>query len=146
MFCYSNMFLDGSLFSEGAFAWVNDEERTETLLNQLYLRGSLMSRNTIGGSSYEDEGEYPKGDGSSTADYDEAVDYDLNMIRQFRRCYEIDEATGLPDVSLFEDCGEGEELSSYRDENGDSIYSPFVVEYSPAEDLPIFTVESGLFN
>jgi hypothetical protein len=145
---YANMFLDGSLFSSGAFGWASDTVRTEGLMNQLYLKGSLMSRNTIGGSSYrDDDNEFPKGDGSTTEEYVEAVEYDLNMIRQYRLCHLIDEDTGLPDEETFVECEEGEMLSSYVDEDtGLSVYSPFVVEYDSAGSLPVFSVESGLFN
>lgn len=148
---YANIFLDGSMFSKSSTydgdlpTWASDELRVETLLNQLYLKGSLMSRNTLGGAlDLDEDGQYPLGDGTYTTDYDEALEYDLNSLRQFRLCFPIG-ADGLPDETLDPElCGEGENLSGYTNEDGEQIYSSLIIEYAPADDLPVFVSGAGL--
>ncbi len=150
---WANFFLDGSLFSYNGTppstvypTWTSDENRIETLANQLYLKGSLVSRNTVNGAEDSDgDGSYDLGDGTSTTSYGVAREYDLNLLRQYRLCYGLN-ADGTLDISVEEECGEGELLSDYLDASGYVIYNPFILEYDPAEGLPIFTVESGLFN
>ncbi len=144
---YANIYADGSLFSkassynsEGVPQWSSEDVRIEALLNQIYLKGSLMSRNTAGGS---DDPSYPDGSGGTTTET-LAVEYDLNKLRQFRGCKELD-GSGVPIEGTWELCEEGEELSTYGLDNG--IYSSLVIEYDPPSgDMPIFTTESGLFN
>ena len=144
----ANLFLDGSVFSYNGAApagtvptYTSDELRLETLLNQLHLRGTLVSRNTVNGSG-DSDGLYDLGDGTTTTDYNVAREYDLNMLRQFRLCHPI--ADGVPDESVTEECDEGEQLSTYGEANG--FYNSFILEYDPAYQLPIFQVEYGLFN
>lgn len=153
---YANFFLDGSLFSYDGTPpstvypqWGGDEIRLETLMNQLYLKGSLVSHNTVGGATDSDgDGLYELGDGTTTAGlaqdegYEVAQEYDLNMLRQFRLCHPI--VNGVIDTNSTEPCGEGELLSAYGTVN--EIYNSFILEYNPANDLPIFSVESGLFR
>lgn len=151
---YANMFLDGSLFSYNGTApsgvvpeWSSDEERLEALMHQLYLKGSLVSRNTVNGSEGSDINEdgiytYDLGDGTTTTDYEVAREYDLNALRQFRQCHPI--VDGVPDTASREACDEGEELSVYGEANGN--YNSFILDYEPADGLPVFQVESGLFN
>ncbi len=149
---YANFFIDGALYSYNGVSsytaesdWANDEARVSTLLNQLYLNGSLVSRNTVNGSSDADgDGLYDLGDGTTTTDYDLAREHDLNMLRQYRLCYPLD-AYGVPDTSATPvACGEGESLSS---EYGDPTdYSSFILEYAPADNLPVFHTSSGFFN
>lgn len=153
-----NFFLDGSLFSyddDNAALLASgdvpdyggsDELRYETLANQLYLKGSLVSHNTVNGVEDSDgDGSYDLGDGTTTSDSEVAREYDLNMLRQYRLCWPlvdgVPDETGTPEV-----CGGGEVLSSYLDGDGYEVYNSFIIEYSPAEGLPIFSVESGLFN
>lgn len=155
---YANFFLDGGFFSysgdsasistEGEPTWVNDETRMATLLNQLYLNGSLVSRNTVNGSTGSEGSDgvtyYDVGDGTLTSSYTVAREHDLNLIRQYRLCYPL-LSTGLPDTSADPDvCNSGEELSSYGEANAD--YSSFILEYAPADSLPIFRSQNGLFN
>lgn len=151
-----NFFLDGSLFSnsgtidsDGRPVWTNEDLRMETLLNQLYLKGSLVSRNTVNGSVDSDgDGYYDLGDGTTTTSEDTAKEYDLNAIRQYRLCYAI--SGGVIDYNNIQECGDGQQLSGYLvEEEGYkpySIYNSFILEYEPASQLPIFEVESGLFN
>lgn len=142
---YTNMFLDGSLFSydgtqppaEEYPTWWSDEVRLESLKNQLYLKGSVISRNTVNGTDSLD-----KGDGTTAATTGISREYDLNKLRQYRLCYELDTDGSL--LSTTEECNEGETLSEYGTANG--VYNSFIIEYAPASDLPIFSVESGLFN
>lgn len=166
---YANIFADGGFYSYGGTstvttgvpAWANDETRVEILRNQLYLNGSLVARNTVNGSvdsdgdGYLEIGDgtlvseatlYPMDDGNQQSGYAIAREHDLNMIRQYRLCWPVDPATGLPDESdptARIDCGEAD-LSSYRDENGDPVYSSFILEYSAPSNLLIFTAENGL--
>lgn len=146
----ANLFLDGSLFSYNGTApsgtvptYSSDELRLETLMHQLHLKGSLVSRNTVNGSVDSDgDGIYDLGDGTTTTDFDTAREYDLNMLRQFRLCHPV--VDGVPDETLTEECEEGEQLSTYGEDNG--YYNSFILEYDPADELPIFQVEYGLFN
>jgi len=145
---WMNLFLDGSLFSYNGITpgevcptWPSEEERVEALLNQLHFKGSLVSRNTVNGSA--GSAPYDLGDGTTTDVYGVAREYDLNMLRQFRLCYGLN-ADGSLDYGTTEACDEGELLSDYGTENGYS--NPFILEYNPADGLPIFTVGSGFFN
>lgn len=141
---YANFFLDGAFYSYNGVttyteepSWTSDENRIESLYNQLYLNGSLVSRNTVNGADNSDaDGIYDVGDGTTTTNYAIAREHDLNMIRQFRLCYPLD-ATGLPDTTVDPSrCNEGESLSATF---GDSTnYSSFILEYAPADSLPIF--------
>ena len=151
---YTNMFLDGSLFSYSGLpstapatypTWYSDEVRLEYLQNQLYLKGSLVSRNTVNGADDPDASPsvWPIGDGTTSTGYNEAREYDLNLMRQYRLCYVLDSFGQL--TTATEECGEGATLSEYGEANP-GIYSSFIIEYSPASDLPIFNVESGLFR
>lgn len=147
----ANLFLDGSVFSyAGTFSsstdyvsWASDEDRLEALMNQLYFKGSIISRNTVNGAKDDTASSWELGDGNTTTDYDEAREYDLSKLRQFRLCYGIN-TDGTLDYDTTEACDEGEKLSSYGEENG--VYNSLIIEYSPASDLPIFTAESGMFN
>lgn len=142
---YANFFLDGAFYSYNGSttyadepSWTNDETRVRTLLNQLYLNGSLVSRNTVNGADNTDgDGIYDVGDGTTTTNYAIAREHDLNMIRQYRLCYPLDTATGLPDTSLDPvACREGEDLSEYGTDN--VLYNSFIIDYAPADSLPIF--------
>lgn len=150
---YANFFLDGALYSydgtttyEEEPSWANEETRTAVLLNQLYLNGSVVSRNTVNGATDLDgDGYYELGDGTTTQDELVAREHDLNKIREYRLCYPLD-STGLPDMAAAPEVCEGEEslLSTYGLEN--ELYSPFILDYAPADDLPIFRSQNGLFN
>ncbi|OGJ46325.1 hypothetical protein A3J23_03105 [Candidatus Peregrinibacteria bacterium RIFCSPLOWO2_02_FULL_48_14] len=147
---YTNMFLDGSLFSYSGFVptasyptWDSNDVRLEYLKHQLYLKGSLVSRNTVNGAPDGDcSAGCPKGDGTTTTTDAEGREYDLNLLRQYRLCYVLDSSGQL--TSSTEECGMDETLSEYGEANG--VYNSFIVEYDPASDLPIFNVESGLFR
>lgn len=148
---HANLFLDGGLYSfsgtvsaTGEPTWLNDAVRISILRNQLYLKGSLVSRNTVNGSSNEDgDFIYELGDGTTTSDFARVLEHDLNLLRQFRLCYPIDIITNLPDTTAeAERCEEGELLSDYGNEN--EIFNSFILDYSPPNKLPIFMMESGM--
>lgn len=148
---YANMFLDGSVFSYSGTAptttvyptWGTDEVRLEALMDQLYLNGSIVSRNTVNGSVDSDgDGYYSLGDGTETTVYGEAREYDLNLLRQYRQCFPV--VGGVLDTSSPEPCNEGEDLSAYGDLNG--YLNSFILEYAPADQLPVFQSASSLFN
>lgn len=54
--------------------------RTYSLYRQLVIKGSLFTRNTIGGA-IGDAGTYILPGGSTTSDFDLALTYDLNFVR-----------------------------------------------------------------
>ncbi len=86
---HANLFADGSLFSyvpgmnfvKGEPQYVSvDAQKAALECCQLLWKGSIASRNTVGGSNRE-----PKllGDGTTTTDLLEAHLYDLNYLRQY---------------------------------------------------------------
>ncbi|MFA5855150.1 MAG: hypothetical protein WC846_02595 [Candidatus Gracilibacteria bacterium] len=132
---YANFFLDGGFFSSsgeldgaGVPVWANTDTRTDALRNQLYLNGSLVSENTVGGSA----------DGGN-------IESDLNQMRTYTQCYPLD-GNGVPDTDAdLVACSDI--LPSFEyDSAASGLYPPFIVDYSPADGLPIFEVENGLFN
>lgn len=152
---YANIFADGSIFSNsgvlanGVPQWANDEARIEALDSELYLRGSLISANTINGYADPYAASWNDGRGGETTDGDFAREIDLNLLRQARYCYEVSELTGaiLPDTQTFCDGASGlDQLSDYHDGRSVDMQS-FIVEYAPPPgSLPIFTSEPGAFN
>lgn len=151
---YANIFIDGSLFSyDGSGSettyptWSSDDDRSDTLMNQLYLLGSIVSRNTIGGAYDASAGSWGIGDGTTVTSLDVAREYDLNNIREFRLCYELDASGNVDESSTPADCGEGEVRSSYLDSSGLEVDAPFIVEYDPpSSDMPIFNTTSPDLN
>jgi len=148
-----NVFADGAVLSydgevipthSGEFSWPSLDLRFASLKNQLYWKGSINARNTVNGYL---TGEM--GDGTVTSDTDLALEHDLNYLRQYRRCYPTD-SHGVPDTSGDpEDCEEGAVLSSSEVAEGlaaDGFYPSFILDYSPAEGLPIFSGATGLFQ
>jgi hypothetical protein len=152
---YTNMFLDGALLSyDGVtvptapveFPWISTEVREATLLKQLYFNGSLFSHNTVNAAPEATASmstSWNVGDGTMTTEYDIAREHDLNMLRQYRRCFVVD-ASGMLTTTL-EDCNEGEQpRTDYGIANG--LYNSLIMDYSPADELPIFRGQSGLFQ
>jgi hypothetical protein len=141
---YANLFLDGALMSfDGVSAptnWASEEVYIETLLNQFYLNGSLVSNNGVHTAWDIDAGSWAAGDGTETRDYAFARSVDLDRMRQYRRCYDTF-ADGTLDVDTIIDCDEGEELSAYGIAN--TLYNSFILDYSPSDELPIFRLENG---
>ena len=121
-----NIFADGSVFSDprsyggtirgndGVPVWPDEDTRLMALANQLYILGSIVSRNTLGDTDDETLGEWKIGGGGKSSDYELAREYDWLKLRQFRLCYGVDPLTGEVDTSTQDLCSEGEEqLSSY---------------------------------
>lgn len=163
---YANFFADGaglpwdgdlSSLPAGEVDWTTlggDEARYTTLKNQLYLNGSFVGHNTVGvtaGTGTDGSGDlyssiWQMGDGL-TGLFAEAREHDLNDLRQYRRCYVLDTDGRL--TSTVTDCGEGETLSTSQtatDLATAGSYPPLILEYSPADELPIFRAEVGLFQ
>lgn len=148
---WANLFIDGALFSydgssggigsDGVPTWSSDDSREEGLNNQLYLFGSLVSRNFI--TSDESAGSWTLGDGTETSEWPVAREYNLNTLSEFHLCYALD-ADGNVDTSTTQDCENGEERSGFLMEDGSESDAPFIVEYSaPSDTLPVFNT-SGL--
>ncbi|MDD2486870.1 MAG: hypothetical protein PHS92_00665 [Candidatus Gracilibacteria bacterium] len=78
------IYADGGLMStdESGVLYTSDSaERTEILKKQLVVKGSVFTRNTIGGSLEVSGGEYILPGLSKTTSFDKAMIYDLNAIR-----------------------------------------------------------------
>ena len=72
-----------------------------------YIKGSIVSRNTIGGVFIEDD-DYSLGDGTTTTFLATATEYDLNKLREFRMCYPTDASGNVDETGTPIDCeGEG---------------------------------------
>ncbi|MFH1446001.1 MAG: hypothetical protein ABIG43_01135, partial [Chloroflexota bacterium] len=153
---WANIFLDGSVYSykgtsddkdpvTGYPIWDSVGERWELMKSQLYIYGSIVARNTLGGASDDTAGSWSLGDGTTTTNYVIAKDHDLNKLREFRLCLGM-----LPggiinwDDDDPEDCGEGELRSSYLLPDGSQSNAPLIIENSPpSSTLPVFN-QSGL--
>ena len=123
---HANIFLDGSLYrGEESGAIIQDEAFDgESLPNQFYIWGSLVSENTVGG--YE-EG-CVLGDGEE-GDCVESMQQDLEYTSYFEVCYPVVEGG-----EEYEECP-GYERSEYT---GDYWIHPEIIEYRPPEALPVF--------
>ncbi len=144
---YANIFADGSIFSysdtttSGVPTWSSSDTRAETLLNQLYIKGSIVSRNTIGGASGGATSPYNLGDGTTTTSVSVAKEYDFNKMREFSLCYPLDASGNVDETSAPEDCDEGESRSVGYTGTSDA---PLIVEYDPpSATMPVFN-NSGL--
>ncbi|MCC7197815.1 hypothetical protein IT413_06530 [Candidatus Peregrinibacteria bacterium] len=116
----ANIFTDGSVYSydgnssninsAGEPCWASEKTRHDTLINQLYIEGSIASQNTIGGAAdvtptlgngkkaSAAEGTY--GGSSSTCSpsgRSQARLYDLNFLRYYGLVFErLDAASACP--------------------------------------------------
>lgn len=158
----ASLFLDGSLHSydgnpdsigtDGLMDWDaasddgdGDSYRLLTLNKQLYLLGSLVSRNTVGGAPDDEDcsAECQLGDGTTTTDFDEAREYDLNLIRRYRLCYPMDgDGNVVQDDTQKEVCDLADTgLSSYGEDAEE--YGSFVIEFAPVDTAPVFVMDAG---
>ncbi|MBI4127360.1 hypothetical protein HY463_01495 [Candidatus Peregrinibacteria bacterium] len=144
---YANIFADGSVFNEsdttssGVPTWSSGDARTDALLNQLYIKGSIISRNTIGGASGSATSPYNLGDGTTSTSVTTAEEYDFNKFREFRLCYPLDSGGNVDETGTTTDCDEGESRSAEYTGTSDS---PLIVEYDPpSASMPIYN-NSGL--
>lgn len=81
----SSIFLEGSLYSgNNRYDLYNDTTAEVATLgeNQLYIRGSLISRNTIGGSFTTPNATCVYGETAATCTAERSIQYDLNYFRQ----------------------------------------------------------------
>lgn len=112
----ANIFADGSVFSydgnasninsAGEPCWAGEKQRHDTLINQLYIEGSIASQNTIGGAAdvtptlgngkkaSAAEGSYGgTGSSCSPTGRSQARLYDLNFMRYYGQVFERLDAT-----------------------------------------------------
>lgn len=154
---YVNIFADGIIANQSSTysgvypSWLNEAFRVASLMNQLYINGSVSGRITMNESDVYDELGYYSCDGTEVTQA-EAMECALEKLRQFRLCYELDPATGGLGTDL-ELCDEGESLSAYGETYAATDTSPVSAEYYPSVildytapgNLPIFA-SSGVFN
>jgi hypothetical protein len=153
-----NIVADGSLYGydgsdvTGTPTYSDLDTRNDEREGQLWIEGSVLTRNTAGGSSAGSAcGDvnfsvcYPVGDGTKTEEYSVAVEHDLNMIRQFRLCYPYGDDGSIDWDGDLELCEEGQ-LSDYVDENGDWSTGSLIITGNPASNLPVFAVEGSVLN
>ncbi len=145
---YVNIFADGTVFSDSGNntggpngvtpVWGSASARADSLINQLYIKGSIVSRNTIGGASAS-SAPYNLGDGTTSNRLDVAKEFDLNKLREFSVCYPLD-GSGNPDTGGTPvDCAGTARSSQYGSLNN----SPLIVEYDPPSSvMPIFNISS----
>ncbi len=145
-----NMFTDGSVFSDSGHYDENGVpvwglgDRTETLVNQLLITGSVLSCNSIDGAQNPEDGQYDLGCGEKTSDYAVALEHDLASLREFRLCYILDEF-GNPTDEITS-CGDtpAQALAGFPiddPENVDWAFSTHVKHESPSSrqlDFGIF--------
>lgn len=155
---YVNIFADGSVFSKDSTnasiastvypVWTSSDTRTADLWNQLYIFGSIVSRNTIGGATSDTAASpYNLGDGTTSSTLSVAKEYDLNALREFRLCYPLDADGNVDESGEPIDCDEGESRSEKYTENhpdAEVNNAPLIVEYNPPSSaMPVFNL-SGL--
>jgi len=119
---YVNVFTDQAILSDHAKTGTYDDagipqrstqEREKDLKNQLYVNGTLVSlKNTL---------EHTVGDSMG-------VELDLNTLREFRYCKQIDPVTGAIDVARPSQPCDVSQLSSYR-ENDEPVQNTVIVEH-----------------
>ncbi len=65
----------------------------------MVINGSLFTRNTIGGAILGDSGKYILPGGSTTSDFNQAMMYDLSLLRRWNNGYNINGAGGTADYN-----------------------------------------------
>ncbi|MDD5213671.1 MAG: hypothetical protein PHG82_04570 [Candidatus Gracilibacteria bacterium] len=84
-------YISAVIYSDGGVISANDsgipyssdtDTRTNDLSKQLLIKGSLFTRNTIGGAVKGSTGKYILPGGASTSDFNQAMMYDLNYVRR----------------------------------------------------------------
>ncbi|MDD4151924.1 MAG: hypothetical protein PHR68_04885, partial [Candidatus Gracilibacteria bacterium] len=81
----SSIYADGGIISsnDSGIPYMSDtDERTNDLDKQLVIKGSILTRNTIGGA-VNAGGKYILPGGETTTNFDTAMIYDLNYLRRF---------------------------------------------------------------
>ncbi|PIS03563.1 hypothetical protein COT83_05360 [Candidatus Peregrinibacteria bacterium CG10_big_fil_rev_8_21_14_0_10_44_7] len=134
---HANIFLDGSVMRANSSGTPYTQSQ---LTNQLYILGSIISQNTIGGV---DAAAGPVcGDGDACSE-SEAQLYDFGYMSAYQVCYPYTvnpDGSVTVDTSSYEECP-GYSASSYE---GDWEMQPVIIEYmSPTSDLPVFNVSGS---
>jgi len=167
----ANIYADGGLYSydgdrenltrpdylgnANALTGWDANTRQEALNNQLGLRGSLISKNTLGGA--DDLSNLVMPNGEETNDVLLATDSSLSDLREFVLCWIQTNEDGTPydsdadgnegyvgdelDYGDMEECEDTErtELLDYTGVLEDDNHTPFYVEYQPpSSTLPVF--------
>lgn len=135
--------------------WVDVDTRQETLVNQLYFAGSIISSNTMGG---HDAALFPNGETAVNALQQVAArEYDLYDLREFTLCWVETDEFGTPvdqdgdggyeewdgsaDLGDMEECDGYERAANLDNGDGDLTQAdntPFYIEYvPPSADLPL---------
>ncbi|MCH8518901.1 hypothetical protein LAT59_04025, partial [Candidatus Gracilibacteria bacterium] len=98
------MYADGGIISTsgGQALGYNSASRSSILSSQLYIKGSIFSRNTLGGSELRD-GVYMLPGSIATQDIDSAVQYDLRHLRRGNsNCVEVSGACRFSNYLIIE--------------------------------------------
>lgn len=105
------MYADGGLISTGfragedtAVNYRDSTIRTSSLQKQLVIKGSVFTRNTIGGAILGDSGKYLLPGGATTTDFHLALIYDLNYLRRGNDGYDIPSGTKNYNLGNTENC------------------------------------------
>lgn len=107
----SIIYADGGLISTGfqtgqdtAGNYRDSTARTSALQKQLVIKGSLFTRNTIGGAILGDSGKYLLPGGGMTTDFDLALMHDLNYLRRGNDGYNSINGTKNYNLGNTENC------------------------------------------
>lgn len=102
----SAIYADGGIISTGfkpgedtIGSYKDSAIRTNTLSEQLVIKGSLFTRNTIGGAIKGTSRKYVLPGGSSTNDFDVAMMYDLNYLRRNNVGWDVSGVNGTQDYN-----------------------------------------------
>lgn len=100
------IYADGGMISTGFKSWEDtfwvykdSATRTNTLREQLVIKGTLFTRNTIGGAILGSGGAYILPGWSKTTDFDQAMMYDLNYMRRNNNGWDIPGINGSKDYN-----------------------------------------------
>lgn len=88
------MFAERSVIGFNGTAELSGESNADVLMNQLFIKGSLFSENTIGGGK-GDNPQCPFYIAKTNCSVETARKYDLNYLRRYRLVPELD-ANGIP--------------------------------------------------
>lgn len=98
------IYADGGMISTGFWNdtvgnYQDSPVRTNVLSEQLVIKGTLFTRNTIGGAIKGSTGKYILPGGSLTTDFDQAMMHDLNYMRRNNHGYNITGTNGSADYN-----------------------------------------------
>jgi len=131
---YASIFLDGSVMRADS---AGNPYSASELTDQLYISGSIISQNTIGGV---DAATGPICGDGSVCSTEEAELYDFGYMSYYQVCYPY---TVNADGSVTVDTGSYEVCAGYNASTyeGDYDMQSVIIEYVPPSDkLPVFNV------